>query len=381
MSSLMPAFRSLMGCLILSQALQAAPSFESFTISTTGKPSSSKSKGLDLCIAHYNLENLFDTLNDPKVNDEEFLPQSPLNWNSQKYYAKLGALARCISSINRGDVPDLLGLCEMENDAVLKDLCRQPELRTKNLAFLHSASSDPRGIDVAILYRKDRFKPFARKDLRVSLPGDTSPETRNILIVSGKLSSGDTLHLLVNHWPSRRGGVEKSAPNRYAASRSLRKAVDSLFALYRGADHCRLVLLGDFNDTPLDPSIRLILGADSLSTKGLFHPFAGLDSGSYCYQDRWEWLDQIILSTALKPTALKPTASQNPDAVPSKTKGLKSPPTYLAGSASALRLPGLLQTDGKFQGYPFRTYAGTRYLGGPSDHLPVMVYLRCPQCP
>jgi predicted extracellular nuclease len=343
------------------------------------------SVGLDLCIAHYNLENLFDTLNDQRINDEDFLPQSELMWNSQRYYTKLRKLAKVIAGLNQGLAPDLVGLCEMENEEVLRDLLRQPELRRSSLGFLHCPSNDPRGIDVALLYRKSRFKPIARTDLTVDLPGDSALPTRRILLVSGKLPAGDTLHILVNHWPSRRGGVGKSAPKRYAAARTLRKAVDSLFARYGGADHCQIVIAGDFNDTPLDASIRLVLGADSIASLGLFHPMASLGGGSYCFQDRWEWLDQIILSRCLMPipVPLASTASvfSNP---PSKARqtGPKAKPRnhYLPGSARAVVDSGLLQEDGEFKGYPHRTYAGNRYLGGPSDHLPVVLQIRCPRC-
>lgn len=360
--------------------------------STVSGQSRKGSAGLDLCIAHYNLENLFDTLNDVRVNDEEFLPHSELAWNSLRYYSKLGKLAKVISGINGGNVPDLMGLCEMENEEVLKDLLRQPELRRSSLTFLHCPSNDPRGIDVALLYHKARFKPIARQDLTVNLPGDSASPTRKILLVSGKISSGDTLHILVNHWPSRRGGAEKSAPNRYAAARTLRKAVDSLLARYGGADRCQIVITGDFNDTPQDASIRLVLGADSTASRGLFHPMASLDSGSYCYQDRWEWLDQIILSRCLMPIPLPSASSSsasssvasvysNPPSKTPKTGGGTKPRNhYLTGSARAVIDSGLVQEEGKFKGYPYRTYAGNRYLGGPSDHLPVVLKIRCPRC-
>jgi predicted extracellular nuclease len=323
-----------------------------------------KTLGRDLCIAHYNVENLFDTLDDPTVNDQDFLPSSPLAWGEARYYHKIGQISNLIAHMNRGSTPDFLGICEIENQRVLQDLLGQPALRKSNLAFVHSESKDPRGIDVALLYNKTLFKPFARWDLPIDLPGDSSSPTRPILVVSGRLLSGDTLHFLVNHWPSRRGGNEKSAPNRYAAARRLRQAVDSLFTRYGGPERSFLVITGDFNDTPLDPSIRLLLGADSSSSRGLFHPWAGLEGGSYCYQDRWEWLDQIILSQGFVP--------QSKDA-----KTLH----YIQGSASVPADSTLRQQEGKFKGYPFRTYAGNRYLGGPSDHLPVHLYLRCPSCP
>ncbi|MBM3935540.1 MAG: hypothetical protein FJ343_00110 [Sphingomonadales bacterium] len=341
--------------------------------------------GVDLCIAHYNLENLFDTLNDANVNDEDFLPQSEMAWNSLRYYTKLGKLAKVIAGLNRGEVPDLIGLCEMENEGVLKDLLRQPELRRSSLAYLHCPSNDPRGIDVALLYHKSRFKPLIRRDLTVDLPGDTASPTRKILLVSGKVSGGDTLHILVNHWPSRRGGLEKSAPNRYAAARCLRKAVDSLFALYGGPDRCQIVITGDFNDTPQDLSIRLVLGADSSGSRGLFHPFLTMDGGSYCYQDRWEWLDQIILSRSLMQATLLPPSAVS-ESLNSKSKDKKTASEtrpqyhYIAGSAKAANDPTLVQQEGKFKGYPYRTFVGNRYLGGPSDHLPVLLHIRCPRC-
>jgi endonuclease/exonuclease/phosphatase family metal-dependent hydrolase len=332
------------------------------------------------------VENLFDTLNDARINDEDFLPQSEMAWNSSRYYAKLSNLARVIARLNRGQAPDLISLCEIENEEVLKELLRQPELRRNSMTYLHCASNDPRGIDVALLYQKAKFKPFARRDLAVDLPGDTALPTRNILLVSGKGPGGDTLHFLINHWPSRRGGIEKSAPNRYAAARCLRKAVDSLFALYGGPDRCHIVICGDFNDTPQDASIQLVLGADSTASRGLLNPFQGMSGGSYCYQERWEWLDQIILSRSLKQNPLA-VPSHSPTTNPSKSKLNKSKSGatsaektnnhYITGTARAADDPTLLQQEGKFKGYPYRTYAGKRYLGGPSDHLPVLLDIRC----
>ena len=139
------------------------------------------------------------------------------------------------------------------------------------------------------------------------------------------------------------------------------------------------------NDTPKDASIRLVLGADSTASRGLYHPMASLGGGSYCYQDRWEWLDQIILSRCLMP-APDPMASpvSGPLTTPSKSKktGPETLPRnhYLSGTARAVNGPGLVQEDGKVKGYPHRTYAGNRYLGGPSDHLPVVLQIRCPRC-
>jgi predicted extracellular nuclease len=344
-------------------ALSTSMAFYS-TLQAQNKGKAKKPAGRDLSIGHYNVENLFDTLDDPATDDQDFLPTGSLSWGEARYYQKLGQISGIIAQLNRGAVPDFLGLCEIENQSVINDLLRQPPLRKSNLGSIHADSKDPRGIDVALLYNKSLFKPFARADQVIDLPGDSLPPTRPILVVSGRLSSGDTLHFLVNHWPSRRGGNEKSVPNRYAAARQLRKTVDSLYARYGGSDRCLVVLLGDFNDTPQDPSIRLILGADSTASRGLFHPMAGLAGGSYCYQDRWEWLDQIMLSKALQDRPL--TGSM---------------PYYIQGSATTVELPNLRQQDGKFKGYPFRTYAGNRYLGGPSDHLPVLLYLRCPSCP
>jgi len=334
------------------------------TLQAQSKGGNKKPAGRELCIAQYNVENLFDTLDDPATDDRDFLPNATQAWGEARYYHKLGQIAGIVAQMNRGKAPDFLGLCEIENQKVLADLLRQPPLRKSNLAYLYADSKDPRGIDVALLYNKTLFKPFARADKAVDLPGDSLPPTRPILVVSGRLSSGDTIHFLVNHWPSRRGGNEKSAPNRYAAARRLRQAVDSLYAQYGGSDRCLVVLVGDFNDTPQDPSIRLILGADSTASRGLYHPMAGLTGGSYCYQDRWEWLDQIMVSRALKDRPM-----------------VGSMPFYIQGSAATVDLPGLRQVEGKFQGYPHRTFAGNRYLGGPSDHLPVLLYLRCPSCP
>ena len=290
-------YRNLCWALVL--VLSTTMAFLS-TLQAQNKGKVKKPAGRDLSMGHYNVENLFDTLDDPATDDQDFLPTASLAWGEARYYQKLGQISGIIAQMNRGMVPDFLGLCEIENQNVLTDLLRQPPLRKSNLGFVYADSKDARGIDVALLYNKSLFKPFAREDKVIDLPGDSLPPTRPILVVSGRLSSGDTLHFLVNHWPSRRGGNEKSAPNRYAAARRSRQIVDSLYARYGGSDRCLVVLLGDFNDTPQDLSIRLILGADSTASRGLFHPMAGMSGGSYCYQDRWEWLDQIMLSKALQ---------------------------------------------------------------------------------
>ena len=171
-------YRKLCWALVL--ALSTSMAFLS-TLQAQNKGKAKKPAGRDLSIGHYNVENLFDTLDDPATDDQDFLPTASLAWGEARYYQKLGQLAGIIAQMNRGSVPDFLGLCEIENQNVLSDLLRQPPLRKSNLGSIHADSKDPRGIDVALLYNKSLFKPFARADKVIDLPGDSLPPTRPIL--------------------------------------------------------------------------------------------------------------------------------------------------------------------------------------------------------
>lgn len=311
-----------------------------------------------LYVAHYNVENLFDTINDPNKNDEDFLPSGKSTWNSTRYLLKLQQLSRVIMEMNAGSGPDLLGLCEVENRAVVNDLNEQITIKKRKYAVVHFDSPDNRGIDVALLYDQKKFKLLAAQSLRVTLPGDAPYPTRDVLLATGLTKNKARLHVFVNHWPSRRGGAEASAPNRAAAAARVRLAVDSLQQYDPTA---YIIIMGDFNDSPFDEAPRRVLGADSMRSQSasLYNPFiaAGSDStaGSYRYRGDWSYIDQIILSTNI----FAPTSKFR----------------YVEQSAGAVLFDYLLEQDGRFAGNPWRTYAGPKYIGGYSDHLPVMLKL------
>lgn len=311
-----------------------------------------------LFVAHYNVENLFDTLNDPAKNDEDFLPAGKSAWTSERYLTKLDRLSRVIRDMNEGRGPDLLGLCEVENKSVVEDLQKELSIKKRKYALAHFESPDNRGIDVALLYDQKTFKFLSAQSLRVSLPGEKPHPTRDVLLVTGLTKNKARLHVFVNHWPSRRGGAEASAPNRAAAAARVKQAVDSI----RLHDpNAYILIMGDFNDSPWDVAPREVLGADSSRSNSLplYNPFmaAGIDStlGSYRYRGDWSYIDHIILSTNI----FTPNSKLR----------------YVEASAGAIRFDYLFEKEGRFAGNPWRTYAGPKYLGGYSDHLPVMLKL------
>jgi predicted extracellular nuclease len=309
-----------------------------------------------LFVAHYNVENLFDTIDDPKINDEEFLPEGKNKWTAGRYAHKIGRLSQVVRAMNAGAGPDLLGICEIENRQVADELRKSIHQKGRNYILAHFESPDNRGIDVGLLYDSKKFKLLHAQSLAVILPGEKPWPTRDVLLVTGQLKNKTRLHVFVNHWPSRSGGQEKSEINRMAAAKTVRRAIDSLLKVDPTA---HILTMGDFNDGPADIAPRQIMGADSLPNgpSPLYNPFLALNSdttqGSYNYRGSWQFIDHISISTH--------TSSSN-----SKLK-------YLAGSAKAEKFDFLLEKEGRYAGNPWRTYAGSNYLGGYSDHLPVSV--------
>lgn len=302
-----------------------------------------------LFVAFWNVENLFDTLDDPKINDEEFLPTSKKEWNDQKFQAKINKLAEAIASMNNGDGPDFLGLCEVENKFVLEILLSS-KLKNFGYGIIHEDSPDARGIDVAMLYKKSRLKFVSQKSAEVKLP--TNYPTR--LLLTAKFNVGDEpIVFSVNHWPSRRGGEEESEKNRIEAASTLKNLLDENYP------NEKIILLGDFNDEPNNRSIAEILSAENFNCGDVkfdrqkFYNLAytkmeqGL--GSYKYRDQWDMIDQIIVS---------------PNLLNGKIK-------YICESFEIYN-PYFLQThSGKYEGAPYPTFGGARYLGGYSDHFSV----------
>jgi endonuclease/exonuclease/phosphatase family metal-dependent hydrolase len=324
------------------------------------------SQGTDVHVMFYNVENLFDTVNDPKVNDSEFLPDGRYGWNSERYFHKLDQLGRVISGDGRGDFPAIVGLCEIENLLVLEALASSTHLRDAGYEIVHYDSPDGRGIDVALFYRPSVFTLLTSSPIPVRLPSDLDFRTRDILFVQGILGA-DTLNLYVNHWSSRVGGVEVTEPRRVQAAHVLRRHLDSV------ANHFLVfnaLIMGDFNDEPHDRSVHevlnaLIPGQDSPAgnSKTTLWNLAGTipegEGTFWFWRDRaWNILDHIIVTESL----------MNHDNRRTKT-GL----TLKPGSFRVMKEPWMLKEDNEYQ-VPFRSYT-RQYDGGFSDHLPVLVTL------
>jgi len=311
-----------------------------------------------LKVVFYNLENLYDTVDDPNKNDNEFLPGSEKDWNSARYLEKIANLGRVLSFIDNSELPGVIGLCEAENREVLEDLVRLTPLSAAPYRIILEEGEDPRSIDVALMYRSDRLTYLDHKPFRASAEN----QTRFILYVKLLGSAGDTLHFFVNHWKSRSGGVRETEPKRIEAAGLLRHAVDSLFAMNPEA---RILILGDLNDEPADKSVALTLealepGKDPQPGElyNLFLADWKAGKGTLWYRD-WDLFDQIIVSGSLL------TKSRERYPYIRTARGTIFNPLWL-----------LVSWDGE-PSTPFRSYTYKRgYTGGYSDHLPVYVSLQ-----
>ncbi len=327
-------------------------------------------------VMFYNCENLFDTIDTPHVNDSEFTPTSPKHWNTAKYTKKLHNLERVILGVatTNHNFPTVIGVSEIENRGVLEDLLAQPKLAKKtNYQIAHYDSPDRRGIDCAFFYRPDRFEMQGSRPFAVHLvsnrvnpeTGDTIPYlTRDILAMWGKMD-GEKVFFMCNHWPSRYGGAVKSSPSREAAAAVVRHIVDSL-AVNEPAT--KVVIMGDLNDDPRDKSISVVLGAagnpTSLPAEGLFNPFFQIHKDGYgtlCYRGNWNLFDNIIVSNNL---------------VNAKAGTLKIIPSKQGYYGYIFKKRFMMTPRGQYKGYPLRTWSGTNFLNGYSDHLPVYIHLK-----
>jgi hypothetical protein len=314
------------------------------------------------CIGFYNLENLFDTLNDPNINDEEFTPEGPRNWTKEVYLDKQKNMARVISELGTEMTPDgvaILGVAEIENRSVLEELVKQPALAARHYQIVHYDSPDERGVDVGLLYQPKYFTVKGSKSIPLIIYGEDKQRnfTRDILYVSGLLN-GEPLHVLVNHWPSRRGGEAATQPFRNAAALICKNVKDSLLQI---DPHAKVIVMGDLNDDPVSPSVKKVLDAKGkkkdVKPGGFFNPmydFFKQGYGTMAYQDAWSLFDQIILSAGLAD---------------------EQQPGYRFYKAAVHNRPYLIQHTGQFKGYPFRTFDFDNYIAGYSDHFAVYVYL------
>ena len=306
-----------------------------------------------MTVMFYNSENLFDTEDDPDKDDDAYTPVGDYHWTSSRYWDKLDAISKVIVAADEDQAPALVGLCEVENDTVLRDLTGRSALREAGYRYVMTDSPDRRGIDVALLYRRSFFSLIGYESLRVNLRPYGGGATRDILHVTGMLENFDTLDIYVCHWPSRYNGTEQSEPLRMCAANTVRQSVDSIFNARRKP---YVIIMGDLNDGPDDSAIRDGLKAYSyskganLTDRELVTVMDPLEDGSYKYDGVWDKYDQFVVSASFI-NALGCTEFIGAD---------------------IMNLPFLFTDDNNFGGVkPLRTYNGRRYQGGYSDHLPI----------
>jgi predicted extracellular nuclease len=324
---------------------------------------SREGRGIRACF--YNVENLFDTEDDPLKNDDDFLPKGNYGWTEYRYQQKLNNIYKTLSAVGGwGGPPEIIGFCEIENRKVLKDLISKTPFQKYGYKIVHEESPDRRGIDVGFIYRPSAFQYIGHEAIAVVFPFDTAGKTRDILHVWGRVNNKDTLHVFINHWPSRRGGQAASEPRRMIAAKNVRNKIDTLFDTRADVN---VLIMGDFNDHAEDRSILEGLGAkhemDNLGDRDLYNFMYNLGKnwklGSHKYQGHWGTLDHIIVSAAL---------------IKNRGNEKKLHAGKQGGRIFAARF--LLEVDNRYMGLqPFRTYGGPKYLGGFSDHLPIYIDL------
>lgn len=311
-------------------------------------------------VAFYNLENLFDTEDDPdNPGDDEFLPTGPYQWTQDKYEQKLSNLATVISRLAREHCPvgpAVIGISEVENERVVADLVARPELRDMGLRYVHYPSPDRRGIDVALLYNPRLFRLTGSCVYPFVMPGQPNFRSRDQLVVTGQMG-GEPVSVIVNHWPSRYGG-DKSKPSRAAAAAICRHIADSICA---ASPENKVIIVGDLNDDPTDESCAKVLGATrhakDVKPGGYFNatwPLFDRGIGSLCYQDAWCLYDQHIISASFLAD--------------------KSGRTLRFWKTEVFNRDFITTDVGKKKGYPKRAFDGSRWQNGYSDHFPTITY-------
>ena len=314
-------------------------------------------------IAFYNLENLFDTINDPTKFDEASPIMELATNRSSVYKNKVRNMARVISEIGVKDTnnaPAVIGVSEVENREVLEDVVNDTMLRDKDYGIVHYHSPDARGIDVALLYQKKLFTPIATSSHELKIYDDETRKqvyTRDQLLVSGELD-GDLIHIIVNHWPSRSGGEAKSRPKRVAAAKLTKRLVDSLQVI---DPYAKVFIMGDLNDDPTNESVKKVLNTErnkeKVGLKGIYNPYENYFKdglGTTAYRDAWSLFDQILFT---EPLLEKDYAS------------------YRFYKAGIYNESFLTQKTGQYKGYPFRSWSYSGFTDGFSDHFPVYVYV------
>lgn len=305
-------------------------------------------------VGFYNLENLFDTIDDPDTLDDDFTPKGIKKWSNKRYQKKLFKLAKTISEVGTGTLntfPVVMGVAEVENAMVIKDLLNSKPLQNANYGFVHYDSPDERGIDTALIYIKDNFEVLHSEPITLLVyeKDGTRDATRDILYVHGKLN-GEAVHIFVNHWPSRRDGRSETSFKRVKAAELI---VEFMKKIEQNEAAPNYIIMGDFNDGPEDESIQKLMQTDRL-----YNPMEKLitpNRGSANYKNSWSLFDQILVSHNFL----------------NFEKG-----THSFASANIFDEKFLTEFEGKYKGNPYRTYSGKKYIGGYSDHFPVYIQLK-----
>ena len=330
--------------------------FLSFSLSFTG--CAQKTDDHAITVAFYNCENFFDTVHNPAKEDEEFTPEGKYHYTQRIYEQKVHNIATVIQTMNGSDGPALIGLAEVENNTVLNDLTHQPEIARRNYKYEWFDGPDPRGINVALLYNPKYFVVLKAEPLHVDLSGTGGKSvTRDVLHVYGILN-GDTVHVFVNHWPSRIGGEDESSPKRAIAAKVDKDAID---AVMKKTPDAKVIVMGDLNDNPIDNSITNVLGAkgetNDVQRSGLYDPWINIyknGGGTEEYKHSWNLFDQVIISDGF----------------------LKNKNHKLHYEKAEIFKPDLIIDHYKgHEGEPHRSFVGTHWINGYSDHFPVILYL------
>lgn len=297
-------------------------------------------------IIWYNTENLFDCDDDSLTMDGAFTPEGDRHWTPKRYWTKVRNLSKAILAVSGWNDPVLVGLGEIENEKVLKDLVYNSPLAALKLKYIHQNSPDPRGIDVGLLYNPNVFHPLKTQFLAVRSTGEKYWVSRDILYCKGLMGTTDTLHVFVNHWPSKYGGAVESERKRQHAALALLASIDSI---KRKNPEAQIVAMGDFNETTSEPALKEI--PSSLKILEV----SELNAGTHKYKGMWSQIDFFVLSENLMDEMQKGLHYQN----------------WSVGNSSFL-----LEEDAAYSGVkPFRTYYGYQYQQGFSDHLPIVLYL------
>jgi len=309
------------------------------------------SKAQNTCkVMFYNAENLFDAVNDSTTDDEEFLPEGARKWTNSRYHKKLDAVSRVIIAAGGWQIPDVIGLCEVENKQVIADLTEHGILAGSRYSFIHYDSPDSRGIDICMLYLPDKVKILTHESWKIPLPDSSVFKLRNILFVKTMIGT-DTVDFVFCHWPSRRDGMLSSSEKRELVAEFAALKLDSIYSHSGGVE--KIILMGDLNSSPADRTVckmaekgRLVNLTSELSLEG---------KGSYRFSGVWEMIDQVLVSKSV----INEYGHSNIDCMP---------------EVSVVDPDFLLEDDPDYPGQrPFSTYREYKWKGGYSDHLPVLL--------